>query len=173
MFFKNFPKTVYSIDNGNIIIPDLFRRVAPNEKISDSFLMDLYYVKDGETPESISYDFYDTVEFYWTILLVNEIIDPYHDWPRSQGELYDWAVEKYGTTHLNDPNHYIVSTSDIPAKKKIRTTFDSTKLNSGEIVAVTNFEYEREENEKKRNINLVKPSLIRDFAGQFAGIIST
>ena len=81
MFFKNFPKTVYSIDNGNIIIPDLFRRVAPNEKISDSFLMDLYYVKDGETPESISYDFYDTVEFYWTILLVNEIIDPYHDCP--------------------------------------------------------------------------------------------
>ena len=48
--------------------------------------MDLYYVKDGETPESISYDFYDTVEFYWTILLVNEIIDPYHDWALILGE---------------------------------------------------------------------------------------
>ena len=166
MFFKNVPRTLYNIDGNNIVIPDLFRRVAPNDKIVDATLQNHYIVRDGETPEKISFDFYDTVEFYWTILIVNNIIDPYHDWPRESTELYNYTVQKYGLENINNVNHYVL-TSD----KTIRTTFDSAKLSSGDITAVTNLEYERDYNEKKRKIQLLKPAIVRDFANQFRGMI--
>ena len=61
MFFKNFPRTLYNIDGNNIVIPDFFRRVAPSDKIVGATLQNHYIVRDGETPEKISFDFYDTV----------------------------------------------------------------------------------------------------------------
>ena len=63
-------------------------------------------------------------------------------------------------------NHYVLT-----ADKSIRTRFDSAKLSSGDITAVTNLEYERDYNEKKRKIQLLKPSVVRDFANQFRGMI--
>ena len=81
-FFKQFPRTLYLVDGTLVNIPDLFRRVKPNELFDNMAYMNEYEVQDGQKPEHISYDLYETVDYYWVILVCNNIIDPYHDWPK-------------------------------------------------------------------------------------------
>ena len=57
--------------------------------LTDSMMaMNEYEVQDGQKPEHISYDLYETVDYYWVILVCNNIIDPYHDWPKSNQKIY-------------------------------------------------------------------------------------
>lgn len=166
MFFKYFPKTNYVIDGASFQIPDLFRRVAPNELVNRVTNLDYVLVRDGQTPESLSYDYYKTVDFYWTILLINEIIDPYHDWPKSAQDLYDWSIQKYGSAaKLREAHHYVY------AGTGVKVDFDHNDGSSGTIVPVTNFAYESEENEKKRKVKLIKRTFIYEFSNQFQDLI--
>ena len=69
--------------------------------------METYDVQDGQRPEHISYDVYDTVDYYWVILLCNQIIDPYHDWPKSNIDLNNFAKQRYGELNLQKVHHYV------------------------------------------------------------------
>ena len=40
--------------------------------------MSTYDIQDGQN-QNISHDVYGTVDYYWVILIVNNIVDPYHD----------------------------------------------------------------------------------------------
>lgn len=166
MFFDRFPRRNYVIDGVEIDTPDLFRRVAPNERIDEALILEKITLRDGQTPWQISYDYYGHVEYYWTILLVNDIINPYHDWLKPAEELRDWALAKYGSLErLNEAHHYIFAGTDI------KVDFDHLDGVGGQIVPITNFEHEVEENEKRRNIFLVKKEYIISFARQYESLL--
>ena len=109
-FFKQFPRTLYLVDGTLVNIPDLFRRVKPNELFDNMAYMNEYEVQDGQKPEHISYDLYETVDYYWVILVCNNIIDPYHDWPKSNLDLAEFAKQRYGAENLGKIHHYVDST---------------------------------------------------------------
>lgn len=54
-----------------------------------------YYVKENETPEIVSYNFYDTVDFHWCIMIVNNMVNLYTDWPKPTKVLDKVLLEKY------------------------------------------------------------------------------
>ena len=165
-FFRQFPRTLYTVDDTLINIPDIFRRVAPNS-ITDSMMsMSTYDIQDGQKPEHLSHDVYGTVDYYWVILIVNNIVDPYHDWPKSSEDLLDFTKQRYGAENIHKIHHYVDGTN-----ADIRVDFDQTKFNTGEIKSISNIEHEEKVNEEKRQIKVPKPEFIEEIAGQFRKLI--
>ena len=57
-FFRQFPRTLYTVDDTLINIPDIFRRVAPNSITNSMMAMSSYDIQDGQKPEHLSHDVY-------------------------------------------------------------------------------------------------------------------
>ena len=168
MFFNRFPRTRYVIDNSAFSIPDIFRRIAPNEKLNEQTVLEYYAIRDGQSPESLSYDYYGFTQYYWTILLANNIINPYEDWLKSSEDLYSYSLNKYGSVErLRDPHHYVFANTDA------QVDFTQENIDGGFIVPVTNYEYEIAENEKKRFVKLIKKNYIENFVRQFQSLVSS
>jgi hypothetical protein len=97
MFFDSQPNFYYPYKGGIKLSKNLFRRVRFRDNINALYVASTRYtIQTGETPEIISNKKYGSPEWYWTILILNNIIDIHNDWPVSDYEL-DTAIEKkYG-----------------------------------------------------------------------------
>jgi hypothetical protein len=79
MLFNDYPNIIYTLNNKNIELVDIFRNVVFKDvDLSNSF--DEYYIQDGETPEIISIKIYGNSEYSWLILLINSIADIENEW---------------------------------------------------------------------------------------------
>ena len=130
---------------------------------------DTYDVKEGETPEIIADKLYDDPQLHWIILMVNNIVDRYHGWPMSGNQFLDYVNEKYLDSE-GDPNpsgvhHYEIEQSSGDTTVKINIGTDNTDYSSA--TPITNYEYEEEEQNKKRQIRLLDPKFVNDFVDEF------
>lgn len=114
-YFSRFPLLRYTSNNTVTITSDVLKRVAVNQKTKENLvLFDEYDIQEGETPETVSYKFYETVDYHWVVLIVNDILDPRYGWPLKGDELYEYTAAKYGSGNVNAVHHYTISeTNDI------------------------------------------------------------
>lgn len=114
-YFSRFPLLRYSSNNTVTVTSDVLKRVAVNQKTKENLvLFDEYDIQEGETPETVSYKFYETTDYHWVILIVNDILDPRYGWPLKGDELYEYTAAKYGSGNVNAVHHYTISeTNDI------------------------------------------------------------
>ena len=171
MYFANFPIIPYdSVGNGNYkLVTNLLRRVAVRSKVKSNVLFyDTYDVKRGETPEMLADKLYDDPELHWIILLVNDITDRYHEWPLTEAQFLQFVNDKYSNPDAT--HHYEISQSSGVTTKKIDIGTDNTDYPTATVI--TNFEYEREEQDKKRKIRLLDPSYIDQFVTEFKSLMS-
>lgn len=161
-FFSKFPLYLTrTSDTKQNIMTDFFRRVRTGKGFSDSIVgLTPYIVADGETPESLAYQYYGSAFYHWVILLVNDIVDVRQEWPLESGVFDTYVSEKYddiyGVHHSIDIN--------------TGYTVDADILNP-DIVPVTNLEYETEINEAKRSIRLLDPKYLQQFVSTFDSLI--
>jgi hypothetical protein len=162
MYFEQFPKTFYSLDDNKSVqlVTNIFLRVILSDEIKNNLtLYELYDIKEGETPEIIADQFYGDPKLHWVICHLNEIIDPRFDWPLSTKNLKSYCETKYdnifGIHHYINSEGYIVN-STVPG-----------------ATSVSNFQYEEQLNEKKRRIRLLKPEFIRNVVNDFKNIVSS
>lgn len=73
-YFNRLPKGTY---NGINDI-DLHKRLMLTRSIEDDWLM-TYDLRDGETLHDVSYNLYDTVDYWWLLALVNSYDDVHYD----------------------------------------------------------------------------------------------
>jgi hypothetical protein len=93
-YFDSFPLTTY---NGITSI-DITRRVSiPINVQQNQSIYYPYTISDNETADSIAYDYYGDVNYVWLIYLINNIIDPYYDWPLSNIDFDNFITAKYGS----------------------------------------------------------------------------
>lgn len=111
MYFESFPYTLYTVDNNASaqLIKNILLRVTLNENVRNNYsYYDEYDVKDGETPEIVSFKAYQNSMFHWLILHFNEILDPRFSWPLSVNNLNEYVKAKYespdNTHHYEDNN---------------------------------------------------------------------
>lgn len=116
MYFQKFPQTVYTLDNRSSvqIVTNITLRMKISDEIANNFSgYDLYDIIDGETPESLAFQFYGDANLHWIILHANEILDPRFDWVLSTNDLYQYALNKYdrvnGIHHFEDSNGNITN----------------------------------------------------------------
>lgn len=65
-----------------------------------------YLVRDGDGPERVSYRLYGTTDFWWVILIFNNIVNPFGEWPISQTQLHDLVNYLVETERLYSPQKY-------------------------------------------------------------------
>lgn len=116
MLYSDFPVLEYPyFQNSEFktkIVTDILIRIGYSEELKDNEQIFTYYrVKDGETPEIISDKIYGTPDYHWTILLFNDVIDPYYEWNMSSETMSEYMIENYPGTSL-----YISSIDDDNAK---------------------------------------------------------
>lgn len=145
--------------------------------------------------ENVAYDFYGSCNYIWAIMVANNIIHPIHDWLKKEEEVIRLAEQKYGAEFLNYPHHY--EYNDMKYTTRLKTLVDARKtkakygyaipqdvydavleqhvnsvneIYAGDIKVVTNIQYEIEQNEKKRIIKVIYPSIISDIESEMEKI---
>ena len=129
-------------------------------------LFSKHSVKDGWTPEMVSQDIYGNSNFHWILLLFNEIINTYYDWPLSTRNFQRFVTDKYA-----DPNaihHYEVSQSSGGDWVKITVEADVA-----DAVGITNLEYEAAIQDKKREITILQPQFVDQFRQEFNTLLES
>ena len=179
-YFRNLPKVRYDINgaepNKYLNVTNIMKRIsfkpAVIEDISDYYP---YRVKDGERLDILSFQKYGTVAYAYLIMLINNIYDPLFDWPLTSQQFEKYLTNKYGSVSsaIGTTKYYYqiiraevarTGTSEkIPAVKFIvdQTTYDA--LDAEVQSTQSAYEWEDELNDDKRDIKLIKASLIQDI----------
>lgn len=92
MYFRNFPTIYYTYDiNGEQVlkaVKDISVNVRFRSKVLENItLFDEYDIKDGETAEIISAQYYGNSNYHWIVMLTNEKYDYIEDWPMQSSTL--------------------------------------------------------------------------------------
>jgi len=108
--FRNYPIIEYDV---NKFIRDYWFRVIFYNKFVKNNIKNffLYNLSHGDTPEDLSMEFYGTDEYWYMILLVNDIEDPFYEWVLSDEECMNYAKKfidrNYSTLIGDDKNEKI------------------------------------------------------------------
>ena len=113
-YFTNFSFLQYEFPDNNLrFFKNLSLRLDLIDKVkSDATNFQPYYVKENETPEIISYNAYGNTDYHWCILLVNEVLSLYNDWPKSSNQLNDFLLEKYRNQKTMTDSDVVLSNVD-------------------------------------------------------------
>ena len=168
MYFNTFPIIPYdSIGDYNFKeVTNILRRVKLRAKVKTNvMLFDTYDVKEGETPEMIADKLYNDPKLHWVVLMVNDITDRFHQWPMNFSQFNQYVTDKYDD--VNGIHHYEVAQESGDTSVKIWVENDSdTNAYSG-ATAITNYEHELAEQDRKRKIRLLDPNYIGIFTSEF------
>ena len=165
MYFENFPVIYYKGKD----VTNLLRRVGVRTKAKTNMVMfETYDVKEGETPEMIADKLYGDSTLHWVVLMVNNIVDRYHEWPMAGNQFLDYVNEKYSNPSAT--HHYEFAQSSGKTTVKIDIGTDNTDYPTATII--TNYEYEEKEQDRRRKIRLLEPSFIDDFVAEFKDLIN-
>ena len=169
---------IYDMKNdGNYkLLPDILRRVKQRSAIKDGqFIFDNYDVVEGEKPEDVAYKWFGDAQLHWVILMTNNVLDRYYDWPMNQAQFAEFLTDKYGT-NMDAVHHYEIT------KDSGRTTGQGpndysylVEVNSDTVNAtsISNRQYEEREQDKKRSIRLLNQTYLNDFIAEFDNLIQS
>ena len=170
MYFAQFPLNLYDSvgDESYKLVTHLLKRVAIRAKVKvNTLFFDTYDVKEGETPEMIADKLYDDPELHWIVLMVNDITDRYHQWPKNQNQFLSHINDKY--SNISGTHHYEISQTSGDTTIKINIGTDNTDHPSATLI--TNYEYEQERQDTSRKIRLLSPEYVPDFVEEFKSIM--
>ena len=165
-YFSMFPEVVYDSkgDKNYTIMKNIFTRVKLNSIAKTNIMdFDYYDVQDGEAPEIIAHKYYGDSELHWTILIVNDVIDIYHDWPMSSQTFEQYIKEKY--TNPDAVHHYEVAQTSGDTTVNIDVGMNTTDYPSA--LPISNYQYEDNLQDTKRKIRLIQPQYIEEFVEEF------
>ena len=166
MYFANFPLIPYdNYGTGDFrLTPNILKRIAVRANIkTTTSLFDTYDVKEGETPEIIADKLYGNPEFHWVVLMMNDVVDRYHQWPMSRRQFLAHLNDKY--TNVDGVHHYEISQSS--GDTNIKINIGTSNTDHPTATAITNREYEQERQDSLRKIRLLDPVYLDDFVTEF------
>jgi len=113
------------------VTKNLFKRAKLRDDIFQNLAyFEKYQIVGDERPDNVAFKIYDDETLDWIVLLSNNILDVKTEWPMTQ-RTFDKYVLDYDNGEYQEARNF--------------------------TIAVTNFEYEIELEEKKRNIYVLKP----------------
>ena len=215
-FFKELPSIAYqsplSHKNSSrdyIVIKNIFRSAKLMDYVrSGAIAQQKLVLKDGDRPDTIAEYLYGESTLDYIVILVAGITNINHEWPLQDYQVYDYALEKYGSeAKMNAIKYYetfeikddqgrqiLPPNLIVDADFKIygsSTQFGTSRYNlisqagnrqlddkteytvtTDKIArAVTNLEYEYTNNEKKREIDVLKNGYIQTFINDLRDIL--
>ena len=215
-YFRELPNIAYqsplSHKNSSkdyIIVKNLFRGAKLKSYLDGSVTaLEKYVIGDGDRPDTIAEFLYGDSRLDYVVILVAGITNINHEWPLQDYQIYDYALEKYGSeTEMNKIHHYetfeikddqgrqiLPPNLIVDDKFKIygsvaqagsvtynlisqagNTQLDDkneyTVATDNIARAVTNYEHEHTENEKKREISILKSPYLQLFINDLRDVV--
>ena len=179
MFSKIFPKTTFVNYPNNIggtrdvkQVLNILLRFRFLDKFSSVRNYRSYYVKTGETPDIVSSKIYGDSEFYWLLMVFNNMTDPFRDWPRDGLDINNTTLAinfdsiSFLPTGQNQGDLYPFSVGDIIARCGESGDIDVTNRYTS-IVSAIRREYFGIDVDIKNSIG------VRLKTGDFFGILDS
>ena len=166
LYFNKFPTVLYDPDgSGNVkLMTNILKRVRVRANMAKEFsLLDPYDVQDGETPEILADRHHGSPYYHWVIMLMNNIRDPQHDWPKSTRQMQMYLQGKYGSAeNQNAAHHYEApqSSGDTTIRMEVLSNYPGA-------IEISNYTYEHNVNESKRSIDLLRNNFLGPFIAEF------
>ena len=175
-YFRYLPKVAYDIKGTSSPYYTEATNIMVRQKIIDAVKNKIvtlhpYRVEDGDRPDIIATLYYGSPSFTWLIFMINDIKDPYYDWPLTTIEWESFMKAKYGTLasaqstvheyyqiiRAATPNDAMVD-DDSAINPEVKYIVDSTtydSLASGSKGVLYKYDWEFDMNEGKRSIKLI------------------
>ena len=182
-YFKNLPDFEYvnRTEDGKRIsdytqVKNLFKRGKLREDIfQETTFFEQYQIQGDDRPDNVAQKVYGDASLDWGVLLSNNIINLYEEWPLPQASFDAYLLEKYNNNydtlynkiHHYESNEVTNSQGVVIFPKGIRvgaaqsvSYFDEVDNQQVTVDPVSkgiiNYDYERDLNDAKRNIFLLK-----------------
>ncbi len=180
-YFETLPKIIVTQDNVSKIYTNLLARANIIQSLlTNPLVFYRYDIQESDTPEIIAHKYYGDINRFWLVLFANQISDPQWDWPLTNTVFNQYLMDKYTEQQLGEAHNYekiitkIDNSSNTVTTDKIVIDEDTYNnlventttytLPSGTVTVsitkniVSNYEYELDLNESKRNIKLLNNS---------------
>ena len=171
-YFTYFPKMYYdAVGNGNPkLVTNILKRVKVRDGTkNDVALFDKFQVTAGDSPEIVSHRLYGSVDYYWTILLMNNIRDRFYEWPLSKQQFNQYVEAKY--TNPQAVHHYEIAQSSGPSSSLDYSHLVEVNSDTTGATAVSNYEFERRKQDNLSLIKVLKPNFLSPFVEEFAKLM--
>jgi hypothetical protein len=173
-YFKYFPSLLHS----NTVATNIITRIRFEESVRKNVVAFFpHVVEEGQRPDQIAEGYYGDPSYDWVVYLTNNIIDPFHQWPKTQQIFDDFIVSKYGSSEIAqqqtafyrvnyDNDDRVLSPSAYAALSSIQKQYWTPILNQNNII----INYQRKEIEDAIETNKVV-SLVGTFGSVAEGTI--
>ena len=188
-YFRNVPNFEYvnrlpesHSSSEYIEVKNLFKR----GKIRDDIYQNVTYftkysIEGDDRPDNVAFDVYEDSNLDWVILLSNNMVNVQTEWPLTQESFENYLFEKYGNEqNIHGTHHYeskqiknslgsIVLPEGLQVPQYFSMEFFDVNLGTyteiggpGDLITteVTNYEYEVDLQDKKRQIYIFKQSYL-------------
>jgi len=185
-YFKNVPDFDYvnRLPNSGISdyikVKNLFKKGYLREDIfQDTTVFTKYEIHGDDRPDNVAYEVYNNSSLDWLVLQCNNIINIQSEWPMVQQDFDRYLLEKYDndydkiyngihhyeTVEVKDSNDVVIVPEGLEVSSDFSTTyydfFIGGLTTANDITRpVTNYEYEENLENKKREIFILKPEYI-------------
>ena len=192
-----------------IVVKNLFRRTKLADYIRNAAsVFDKFIIGEGDRPDTVAEALYGDARLDYVVILVAGIININHQWPLQDYQVYDYAIQKYGSeAKLNEtkfhktfeiidaqgrqllpPNLIVDVDFKFPGSitqagsgrytlvsqvgnRQLDDKDEYTVATDGIARAVTNLEYEYNENEKKREIDVLREGYVQTFINDLRDVV--
>tara|TARA_B100000287_G_scaffold155618_1_gene146791 strand:+ start:1616 stop:2479 length:864 start_codon:yes stop_codon:yes gene_type:complete len=167
-----------------VLSKNIFRRIKIREELDDVILgFSQYTIKNNQRPDQVAKEFYGDDQYDWVVLLCNNILNLYEEWPMTELELENYIDSEYGTQQ--DSVHHWVTQKITDSKGRtllkdgiqVPENFtyrrpDGTVVEKADTVRpISVYDYESEKNEYKRNIYLLRKDYLTGFVEEFSTLV--
>jgi len=185
-YFRPFPQVQYDLKKNGI--PLLLTDVTKRYKIRDILQQKtaIYYnytIRDGDRPDLIAFKYYGDETLDWLIMLVNNIIDPYYDWPLNYQNFINYMRTLYGSVSTAKATVYeyrqilseqttLIDGTVVPKRTIVVDQNTYTNLAANVREEIDAYQFYEEENDNKREIKLLDKRFVPDIKLEVEAIFS-
>ena len=167
------------------IVKNIFKRAVLRDDIFDEVVaFTKYSVVGDERPDQVAFDFYGDSGLDWVVLTTNNIIHVRDEWPMGNQDFLTYLNCKYTDQELSNIHHYetdLLRDSqgkliqpkglNVPGDYSISFLDNGVLRTESKITSFTFLEHETNLNDKKRNIDILKPELLDIFLRDISNIM--
>ena len=162
---------------------NIFRRIKIREELDDVILgFQQYTVKNNQRPDEVALDAYGDMKLDWVVLLCNNVINLYDEWPMSEDELERYIDSEY-EEDADSVHHWVTQEVKdmkgrvlLKAGREVPENFtyrrlDGTYLPKDTVIRpISVYDHETEKNDYKRNIYLLRKTYLTGFIQEFKNL---
>lgn len=181
-YFTKFPTVEYDPtgQNAPVLATDITRRFKISDIVKDRRLVYYEYdIRDDDRPDIMAEKYYGDSRLDWLFFIVNQIYDPFYQWPLNQQQMDAYLRSKYGSPSvaMATVHHY---EQIVAPRKEYYSNYDNTVIMIPEQVVIVDqttyvslastarrevsvFDHEEELNNNRRRIKILNAAFVPEF----------